>query len=99
MSRIFLILGLKERLMVLDVYVRFGVMYDFRSEDMGSNGVKMEFFESFSRSVPGIILILGLKERFMVVDVCVRFGGQTAPKIPQYQKSFELLYIWLVDQG
>ena len=32
----------------------------------GQTGSKMEFFESFSQSMPRIFLILGLKEHFLV---------------------------------
>ena len=41
---IMVILGLKQHFMVLDVCVKFGVMYDFGSQDMGSNGVRNRVF-------------------------------------------------------
>ena len=47
MHRIFLILGLKEQFMVLHVCVKFWVMHDFGSEDMGSYGVKNGVFREF----------------------------------------------------
>jgi len=40
----------------------------------GQTGSKIEFFESFSRSMSRVLVILGLKEHFMVLDVCVKFG-------------------------
>ena len=47
MHRIFFILGLKEHFMVWDVCVKFGVMDDFGSQDMGSYGVKNGVFREF----------------------------------------------------
>ena len=47
MYRISIIFGLEETIMVLDMSVKFGVMYDFGSQDMGSNGVKNGVFREF----------------------------------------------------
>ena len=35
--------------MILDTCVKFGVMYDFGSRDMGSNGVQNGVFREFLR--------------------------------------------------
>ena len=40
----------------------------------GQTGSKMEFFESFSKSLDCMILISGLKGVLMVLDMCVKFG-------------------------
>ena len=42
--KMLLIFGLEEHIMVLHVYVKFWVMYDFSSQDMGSNGVQNGVF-------------------------------------------------------
>ena len=72
----------------------------------GQTGSEMEFFESFSQSMPRIFLILGLKEHIMALDVYLRFGvqinsrsrvtGPNGSKTLRYEKSFELLYFWFI---
>ena len=70
---IWLIIGLEETIMVLDVCLKFGVMYDLGSQDTGSNGVQNGVFQSISKSICEIWLIIGPEETFMVLDVCVKF--------------------------
>ena len=45
--RILLIFGLEETIMILDMCVKLGVMYDIGSRDMGSNGVQNGVFREF----------------------------------------------------
>ena len=47
MHWISIIIGLEETIMILDMCVKFGVMYDFGSGDMGSNGVSNGVFRLF----------------------------------------------------
>ena len=44
MHWISIIIGLEENIMILDICVKFRVMYDFGSRDMGSNGVQNGVF-------------------------------------------------------
>ena len=46
-----LIFGLEGTIMVLDVCVKFGVMYDFGSQDTGSNGVQNGVFRLYLRRI------------------------------------------------
>ena len=47
MHWISIIIGLEETIRILDMCIKFGVMYDFGSRDMGSNGVQNGVFREF----------------------------------------------------
>ena len=47
MHQISIIIGLEETIIVLDMFVKFRVMYDFGSQDTGSNGVQNGAFRLF----------------------------------------------------
>ena len=58
---ILLIFGLEETIMILDVCVKFGVMYDFGSRDMGSNGVQNGVFRLYLHRISLDFSIFGFE--------------------------------------
>ena len=66
-----LISGLEVDFMVLDMCVKFRVMYDFGSRDTGSNGVKngvfLEHLEKFSLVLANFWTVMG----FLWYPICV----------------------------
>ena len=64
-----LIFGLRGALIVPDTCVKFGVL-----QIWGPKGSKMEFFQSFLKSMHRISIIIRLEETIMVLDVCIVSG-------------------------
>ena len=61
MHWISIIIGLEETIRILDMCVKFGVMYDFGSRDMGSNGVQNGVFRLYLHRISLDFSIFGFE--------------------------------------